>query len=61
MEREITNLPYFRRVDNELAMIQCFCGQKFIISMLKKDVNICIDCGRKFYFRSMTKIYEILD
>lgn len=63
---DVTDLVDFSNPDDEcLSLIRCVCGQEFpawtfVISIYSDTPRECDSCGRKFYFSSSVRIFEVL-
>jgi len=67
MEKDVTGKVNFSFPDDEsLPITKCVCGRtfglwNFIINMDKESPVECPECGRKLYFESEIRVYEITE
>lgn len=65
MDKDVTDLMSIGTIDDELLSIaKCICGKEFYffefyISIHRDTPYSCPHCGRKFYFKTNTRIYEV--
>lgn len=63
--KDVTDLVDFGNSEDEyLPMLKCICGQKFgmwehSISIYKDDAVECPNCGKRLFFRSSIKVYQV--
>ena len=68
MTKDVTDLVHFGECDGEsLTLTQCICGFLHhdwcgpILSIYPEHPTECEKCGRKFYFTSEIRIFEVKD
>lgn len=65
--KDVTNKVDFGNIDDEFLPIhQCVCGTRF--NNWEFDISVyddmpyeCPQCGAKLYFKSIVKVYQIID
>jgi len=64
--KDVTNKVCFGLNDDEyLPLTKCVCDEKFplwefILSIYKDDIRACTACGRKLFFETSIKVYELI-
>lgn len=67
MKVDVTDQMYFDFNDDEyLPITQCVCGAEFkpwsfIISIYEDTPKPCPKCGRKLFWESHIRVYEVKD
>lgn len=67
MNKDVTNQIEFGESDGEsLFITKCVCGEEFgtwdfIISIYDDDPYSCPKCGRKFFWRQLVTVFEVVN
>lgn len=67
MDKDVTELVEHGWIDMEdLPLTQCVCGAKFpvwtrIITIYRDWAEGCPHCGRRLYFVTSIRVYEVVD
>ena len=62
---DVTDQVSFGNSDDEmLPLTKCICGERFqewnfIISIYKDEPRECPMCGRRYFFTTSTRVYEV--
>lgn len=67
LPKDVTDQIQVGAVDDELVAVnKCVCGEVFdhwyfYLSIYPDSPNECPACGRKFYFTSTVRVFEVTD
>ena len=67
MDKDVTDKTEYYEIDGEyLSLKKCVCGKEFAywanaLSIYRRNTFKCENCGRKLYFGTQVRIFEVID